>query len=112
MTNPRHHDGGLDSAVACHGGALADWLDLSTGINPVSYPIGDLTDETWSALPDACAVERFEAAARIFWDVPEEAGIVAAPGALRPCAAFFAGINAANRYDYHVAHGEPEPSRR
>lgn len=81
MTNPRDHGGGLDAAVARHGGARADWLDLSTGINPVPYPIGDLTDETWSALPDACAVARLEAAARSFWGVPEEAGIVAAPGA-------------------------------
>ena len=30
--------GGLDAAVARHGGSRADWLDLSTGINPDSLP--------------------------------------------------------------------------
>ncbi len=35
MTIGRDHGGGLDAAVARSGGARADWLDLSTGINPV-----------------------------------------------------------------------------
>ena len=81
MTILRDHGGGLDAAVARHGGSRADWLDLSTGINPVPYPVGDLADETWSALPDSCAAARLETAARNFWSVPEEAGVVAAPGA-------------------------------
>ena len=81
MTIPRDHGGGLDAAIANHGGSRADWLDLSTGINPVSFPVGGIADETWSALPDSCAVARLEAAARNFWGVPEEAEVVAAPGA-------------------------------
>ena len=35
----RDHGGGLDGAVARFGGARGDWLDLSTGINPVPYPV-------------------------------------------------------------------------
>ena len=31
---------------------LADWLDLSTGINPVSYPVGPLAAECWNRLPE------------------------------------------------------------
>jgi cobalamin biosynthetic protein CobC len=31
----RDHGGGLDAAAAAFGGAREDWLDLSTGINPV-----------------------------------------------------------------------------
>jgi cobalamin biosynthetic protein CobC len=31
----RDHGGGLDAAASAFGGAREDWLDLSTGINPV-----------------------------------------------------------------------------
>ncbi|MGB7432288.1 MAG: threonine-phosphate decarboxylase, partial [Ahrensia sp.] len=34
MPEPIQHGGGLDRAMARYGGARADWLDLSTGINP------------------------------------------------------------------------------
>ncbi|SDE71291.1 threonine-phosphate decarboxylase CobD [Limimaricola pyoseonensis] len=77
----RDHGGGLDAALAEHGGARADWLDLSTGINPVPYPVGDLPFDAWTALPDRAAQERLIAAARRFWRVPESAAILAAPGA-------------------------------
>ena len=32
----RDHGGGIDAAVAAYGGVRANWLDLSTGINPVA----------------------------------------------------------------------------
>ncbi|MDP5360373.1 MAG: threonine-phosphate decarboxylase, partial [Paracoccaceae bacterium] len=38
MTKTRDHGGGLDAAIAVHGGTRKDWLDLSTGINPAPYP--------------------------------------------------------------------------
>ena len=52
--NGRDHGGGLDAAAAEFGGARGDWLDLSTGINPESYPLTglDLTPNDWAALPD------------------------------------------------------------
>lgn len=81
MTGAHDHGGGLDAAVARYGGTREDWLDLSTGINPVAYPVGDVAAEAWAALPDTVATERLLAAARAFWDVPENVGIVAAPGA-------------------------------
>ncbi len=77
----RDHGGGLDAAVATYGGARADWLDLSTGINPLPYPVGDVSQEAWTALPDAGAMDRLLDAARSFWAVPEGAEIVAANGA-------------------------------
>jgi cobalamin biosynthetic protein CobC len=80
-TSPRDHGGGLDAAAARFGGAREDWLDLSTGINPVPYPVGQLPDVAWTDLPDRDAEARFLAAARSFWAVPEGARIVAAPGA-------------------------------
>lgn len=81
MTGPRDHGGGLDAAVAKYGGSRADWLDLSTGINPVPYPVGDISPQAWAALPDQGAMDRILAAARAFWKVPDGAKIVAANGA-------------------------------
>ncbi|MEL6914597.1 MAG: threonine-phosphate decarboxylase [Pseudomonadota bacterium] len=66
--------------MARYGGARADWLDLSTGINPEPYPVSVETS-AWTSLPDTDALERLLGAARAFWRVPPEAAIVAAPGA-------------------------------
>ena len=80
-TPPRDHGGGLDAAISRYGGTRADWVDLSTGINPVPYPVGDIPADAWTALPDAGAMDALVAAARRFWRVPEGAGVLAAPGA-------------------------------
>jgi len=81
MTETRDHGGGLDAAVAAYGGTRSEWLDLSTGINPVPYPVGEISADAWESLPDLAAQNRLTAAARTFWNVPQEAQIVAAPGA-------------------------------
>lgn len=84
LTDPRarrDHGGGLDDAIRTYGGARADWIDLSTGINPLPYPVSGLADEDWTALPDHGAFERLTAAARTFWSVPDNAAILPAPGA-------------------------------
>jgi cobalamin biosynthetic protein CobC len=80
-SSSRDHGGGIDAAAARHGGAREEWLDLSTGINPVPYPVGRIPDHAWNALPDRAAFDRLLAAARSFWGVPDGADIVAAPGA-------------------------------
>ncbi|AWZ22427.1 cobalamin biosynthetic protein CobC [Roseovarius sp. TM1035] len=77
----RDHGGGLDAARADYGGARADWLDLSTGINPLPYPVEITSPEAWTALPDRAAQEALTTAARVFWQVPDEAAVLAAPGA-------------------------------
>lgn len=81
MNTARDHGGGLDAAVQRYGGAREDWLDLSTGINPVHYPVGPISSSAWAELPDRGAMDRLLAAARVFWNVPDEAEIVAANGA-------------------------------
>lgn len=81
MSSPRDHGGGLDAAISSFGGTRADWLDLSTGINPVPYPLPRIESEAWTALPDAAALERLEARARAFWGVPRHASVLAVPGA-------------------------------
>ena len=79
--NVRDHGGGLDAAIAQYGGTRSDWLDLSTGINPNPYPLGPLDQDAWTALPDQHATKRLTDAAREFWQVPDSAEIIAAPGA-------------------------------
>ncbi len=77
----RDHGGGVDAAAARFGGQRADWIDLSTGINPQPYPIPDLPADAWNALPDAAAKTALEEAARAFWQVPAGAALLAVPGA-------------------------------
>lgn len=77
----RDHGGGLDAAVALFGGTRAEWVDLSTGINPRPYPVPDIPQQVWTALPDTAATRALELAARDFWMVPEGAAVLAAPGA-------------------------------
>lgn len=81
MSGLRDHGGGLDAAIADYGGARRDWIDLSTGINPNPYPVTDLDAGAWTALPDRGAMDRLCDAARRFWRVPDDAVILAAPGA-------------------------------
>lgn len=77
----RDHGGNLDSAAARFGGDAANWIDLSTGISPVPYPIPTLSTASWTALPDQSAQDRLNAAARKFWNVPDGAAVLATPGA-------------------------------
>lgn len=81
MTAERDHGGGLDAAIERYGGTRDDWIDLSTGINPVPYPLPNLSNDAWTALPDTAAMARLEARARAFWRVPESAAFLAASGA-------------------------------
>lgn len=95
---PRDHGGGLDAAVARWGGSRAGWLDLSTGINPITYLLPELTAGDWSDLPDTGAVNRLIHAARVFWGVPESAVILPAPGA-SALIAQIPGLGAPGRVD-------------
>lgn len=77
----RDHGGGLDAAIIRFGGTRIGWIDLSTGINPHPFPHGGLPADAWTALPDKTAQTRLIDAARAFWQVPDDADILAAPGA-------------------------------
>ena len=46
------HGGRLRAAARQYGIALADWMDLSTGINPLAYPVPPLPPEAWQRLPE------------------------------------------------------------
>ena len=49
----RDHGGNIDGAIARFGGS--DWIDLSTGINRVPYPVPALQPEDWTMLPTQSA---------------------------------------------------------
>lgn len=57
----RDHGGDLDAARARWG--EGDWIDLSTGINRVPWPVPPLPPEAWQALPTRAATEALLAAA-------------------------------------------------
>ena len=81
MTKSRDHGGGLDAAIATYGGTRDSWLDLSTGINPMPYPMPKLPSDAWTALPDKAAFARLYDLARQFWKIPDSAAIIGATGA-------------------------------
>lgn len=60
----RDHGGNLDEAVARFGGSADQWIDLSTGINRVPYPLPALPEECWTSLPTRAATGRLVDAAR------------------------------------------------
>lgn len=57
----RDHGGDLDRAMREFG--AGDWLDLSTGINPVPYPVPELSDHVLTKLPTRTEIGALEAMA-------------------------------------------------
>lgn len=75
----RDHGGNIDAAMARFGGRREDWIDLSTGINRVPYPVPPIPAEAWTALPTRSALARLIAAARAAYRT--EAAILPTAGA-------------------------------
>jgi cobalamin biosynthetic protein CobC len=46
------HGGGIFAASRRYGIPLADWLDLSTGLNPEGWPVPDVPARSWQRLPE------------------------------------------------------------
>lgn len=74
------HGGRLDAAARIYGGSVDEWLDLSTGINPVAYPVPEIPETMWARLPDSGAEHRLLDAAREYYGVPDHLSIVPANG--------------------------------
>lgn len=77
---PVEHGGDLEALGRRYSRAPRPWIDLSTGINPIPYPVGDLPAEGWSRLPSRTAEQALLAAASRRYRVGNGAAIVAAPG--------------------------------
>jgi cobalamin biosynthetic protein CobC len=79
-TRLAYHGGGLAAARRRFPEAPEPWLDLSTGINALHYPIGALSAAAFSRLPEACSITSLEAAAGRAFGLGAAAETVAAPG--------------------------------
>ncbi len=74
------HGGGLIAARAQFPMAPEPWIDLSTGINPLPYPVPDLAPNAYRRLPESEEVQRLEAVAAQAYGVADPSMVVAAPG--------------------------------
>lgn len=84
---PIFHGGNLHEAARRYGIAHDAWLDLSTGINPIGYPVPPVPADAWRRLPDeddalaACAASYYGApdAAHVLPTAGSQAAIRALP---------------------------------
>jgi len=74
------HGGNLARAEALFPNAPKPWLDLSTGINPHSYPLPPLPASVFKRLPEEADLWRLAAAAARAYGTPDAANVVAASG--------------------------------
>jgi cobalamin biosynthetic protein CobC len=77
---PGYHGGNLGAARRLFPDAPEPWIDLSTGINPIPYPIGEIPADAWTRLPQAGDLAALEDAAHAAYGAGPAANIVAAPG--------------------------------
>lgn len=49
-----NHGGRILAAVEKYHIAKEDWVDLSTGLNPSAWPVPNIPDNIWQALPEEC----------------------------------------------------------
>ena len=66
------HGGRLNQAVQQWGIPRAQWVDLSTGINPWSWPVPAVPAEVWQRLPEED--DGLPAEARHWASAPPDAG--------------------------------------
>src|ERR1700740_3556962 len=84
MTRPEvaavEHGGDLAAARRLFPGAPEPFIDLSTGINPHSYPVPQLASEAYARLPEPAALDRVASAAAVAYGAPSRHHVVPAPG--------------------------------
>jgi cobalamin biosynthetic protein CobC len=74
------HGGDLAAARRWFPGAPEPLIDLSTGINPHSYPLPHLSSELFARLPEPAALERLAAIAARAYGATAPEQVAAAPG--------------------------------
>ncbi len=77
---PLLHGGDLDAARRLFLGAPEPFIDLSTGINPIPYPLPRLSAGLFGRLPAAEAAGALAAVAARAYGAPSAAHVVPAPG--------------------------------
>ena len=74
------HGGDLDKARRLFPDAPGPWIDLSTGINPIPYPMPVLPSSSFQRLPPPAAHRELEEAAAQAYGAADTGNLVAAPG--------------------------------
>jgi cobalamin biosynthetic protein CobC len=80
LDHPLVHGGGLAAARRLFTDAPQPFIDLSTGINPYSYPLPQLPSDLFTRLPDPEALAAVAAIAAQCYGAPSPAHVVPAPG--------------------------------
>jgi cobalamin biosynthetic protein CobC len=80
VMKPVAHGGDLDAARRQFPSAPEPWVDLSTGINPVPYPLPPLPPESWQRLPERAEMNRLAVTAARAFDAANAGMVVAGPG--------------------------------
>jgi cobalamin biosynthetic protein CobC len=80
VLEPVAHGGDMRESQRRFPDAQRPWIDLSTGINPVPYPVVALPADAWSRLPTQGDERALLAAAAAHYRIRDAATIVAAPG--------------------------------
>jgi cobalamin biosynthesis protein CobC len=80
LDHPLMHGGGLAAARRLFTDAPEPFIDLSTGINPYSYPLPQLAPDLFTKLPDPQALATLATIAAQNYDAPSSAHVVPAPG--------------------------------
>jgi cobalamin biosynthesis protein CobC len=75
------HGGDLTAARSMFPDAPEPLIDLSTGINPISYPTPSLSPDVFARLPEPAALDRLCQVAARAYAAPSARHVVAAPGA-------------------------------
>src|ERR1700743_676256 len=76
----RVHGGRVDAAASLYPSAPQPWIDLSTGINPVAWPVPQIALERYQRLPLRSEISEMLDAAAEFYGLPTNAEIVPVPG--------------------------------
>src|ERR1700739_3137190 len=74
------HGGNLSAARQLFPNAPEPFIDLSTGINPHSYPVPQLHPGLFARLPEPAAVGQLTDVAATAYGAPSSGYVVAAPG--------------------------------
>jgi cobalamin biosynthetic protein CobC len=74
------HGGRIDAAARLYPAAPQPWIDLSTGINPLAWPVPQITLLRYQRLPLASEISDMVDAAAEFYGLPANAEIVPVPG--------------------------------
>jgi histidinol-phosphate/aromatic aminotransferase/cobyric acid decarboxylase-like protein len=80
LGGPIQHGGNLGRARSLFPQAPEPWIDLSTGINPHSYPYSPIPANVFARLPEPASLEALKEVAAGAYGAPSAAHLAAGPG--------------------------------